>query len=63
MLSRKICNAHVLDLEAIDDVQDAIDGFRDIGFERVRDAVPDFDHFDVYILRYFFEGITSPNRG
>lgn len=66
MLSRKICRAGVVDLESIGDVDEAIAAFRALGFDKVVSRVAGFDLFDKYILRFFFEGIDTPewrNRG
>lgn len=58
MISRKIHAAKVLNLEnpAIS-VHEAIETFRKIGCEQLVKSVGEFDEFDEYILRYFYEGI------
>ncbi len=58
MISKKIHLAGVLNFE--DDTLDlhkALESFRTIGQEGLTRSVGDLDDFDMYILRYFYEGI------
>ena len=63
MLSRKIQDAGVLDFENDDlSVNDAIEDLWSIGFDSMRKSVGELDDFDIYILKYFFEGIESEEK-
>jgi hypothetical protein len=62
MLARKICVSGLVDLESIADVQEAIVVFRDLGLDPVLRAVAGLDSFDIYILKYFFEGLSMTDR-
>ena len=58
MISRKIHAAKVFDMEdGTVDVHGVIDKFRRLGLKAISQLVGDLDEFDVYILRYFYEGI------
>jgi hypothetical protein len=59
MLSRKICQAGVVNLETIEDVHTAVAIFQSIGLEGLLQAVNDLDPFDIYILRDFFLGLST----
>ncbi len=60
MLSKKIHDAGIVNFE-LDEltVHDAIDILRDFGLDVLTRSVGDLDEFDVYILRYFYEGIEN----
>jgi hypothetical protein len=62
MLSRKICKAGVVALDEIPNVHDATRKMIEVGLEKLSRTVEGFDSFDVYILRYFFEGLSSMAR-
>ncbi|MGZ5490490.1 MAG: DEAD/DEAH box helicase [Nitrososphaeraceae archaeon] len=54
-----IPTAGVIDLENVEyDIYDVINMFHNIGYEHLVKSVGDFVDFDLYILRYFYEGIT-----
>lgn len=58
MISRKIQNSGLIDLETLDGgIHEMLTTFQMIGYEMLVESVPDLDAFDMYILRYFFEGI------
>jgi hypothetical protein len=60
MLSKKIYQAGIVDFEnATLSVDEAINQLQTIGFNSIVKQVGDLDDFDIYILRYFFEGIES----
>lgn len=59
MISRKIHASGIMNLEDTDsEIHDVLDHFRELGFDVLQAAVGTLNDFDVYILRYFFEGIT-----
>ena len=59
MISRKIHNNDVIDLENNDvPLHEIIQLFNKIGVEYIINNVRDLDSFDQYILRHFFDGIT-----
>ena len=58
MLSRKIHNAGLLDLEdPILSLHTAIARLNDIGLPHLMNMMDGFDEFDRYLLEYFYEGI------
>ena len=58
MISRKIQNAGILDLEnPEDDIHDVIERFQVIGIDQLCNEVKGLDEFDQYVLKYFFDGI------
>lgn len=58
MISKKIQSARVLDLEdQTVEVHEILERFRTIGRESLVRSVGDLDEFDIYIIRYFYEGI------
>lgn len=59
MLSKKICRAKLIDLENLSDVHEAVQAFRDLGIQHVLRSIEDFDPFDTYILKYFFDGLST----
>jgi hypothetical protein len=59
MISKKIDNTKLVDLENQEaDIHSVIDHLKEIGLEGLLKGVGEFDDFDKYILRYFYEGIT-----
>jgi hypothetical protein len=62
MLSRRICNGGIVDLENLEDIHEAIGLLLAVGFDRLSLMIHDFDHFDLYILRYFFDGLSSSRQ-
>ena len=61
MLSRKIHASGIIALEGTDeDIHQVLDKFKSLGYEALQKLVGNFDEFDLYILKYFFEGIEHP---
>lgn len=59
MISRKLHDASVIDFEQEDvDLHDIINLFLGIGLEYIVSNVSTLDRFDIFILGYFYEGIT-----
>jgi len=59
MISRKIHDANVIDFENQDnDLHCIINQFLDIGLQEIVASVPGLDKFDIFILSYFYDGIT-----
>lgn len=59
MISRKVHDAHVIDFEKKDNnLHGIINQFLDIGLQEIVANVPDLDKFDIFILSYFYDGIT-----
>lgn len=64
MISRKIHQSQLVDLEDSEiEFSSLLDEFREIGFSKLTNFVEDLDSFDIYILEYFFEGITVSASG
>ena len=59
MISRKIQDAAAIDLESITNIHAALKKFQKIGYTGLIDEVGEFDDFECYILRYFFDGIEK----
>lgn len=59
MMSRKINSSEVIDLENATDIHATLDEFRKIGYDELVASVGNFDAFESYILRYFYEGIEQ----
>lgn len=58
MLSKKIHEAGIINLEDQDTTIDVIiDKFNKIGFDSIKEQITTFSEFDLYILKYFYEGI------
>ncbi|MDD4963873.1 MAG: DEAD/DEAH box helicase [Gallionella sp.] len=58
MISKKIHRARLIDFTNSDlTLHTCIDWFINTGVEKIKNAVPDFDSFDLYVLDHFFEGI------
>jgi len=59
MISRKLHDANVIDFEREDiDLHDIIDLFLSVSPQYIVSNVPKLDKFDIFILSYFYEGIT-----
>jgi hypothetical protein len=60
MISKKIHNAHILDItnEEIS-LHLLLDQLREIGHEKMCQSVNNLNEFDKYILKYFYDGISS----
>lgn len=59
MISRKLHDANVIDFEQEDvDLHDIINIFLDISLPHIVSNVSTLDKFDIFILGYFYEGIT-----
>ena len=63
MLSKKIHNASILDFtdEEIN-IHSIIDKFNELGIDYIKDKVTTFDEFDLYILEYFYDGISDVQK-
>ena len=60
MLSKKIQDAGIIDLERNDiSVNDVICEFIKIGKDQIIDALVDIHPFEKYIIEYFYDGILS----
>ena len=59
MLSRKLHNSRVIDLERVDiSINDVLDEFLKVGMNRIIETAQ-LSAVDQFILSYFFEGITG----
>lgn len=59
MISRKLHDANVIDFEKKDtDLHEIINMFLGISLKNIVSKVSTLDRFDVFILEYFYEGIT-----
>lgn len=59
MIAKKIHASGVINLEDMSsEIHDVLDHFRGLGIEALQAAVGTLSNFDVYILRYFFDGIS-----
>jgi len=59
MLSKKIHRAKVINLEEEElTIHSVIDLFNELGIEYIKENVTTFDEFDLYILDYFYDGIS-----
>ena len=59
MMSKKINSSEVIDLENATDIHATLEKFREIGYDELVASVDNFDVFESYILRYFYEGIEQ----
>lgn len=58
MLSRKIHLSGMINLEnPSHTLHDTLTEFNTVGFDALREAIDDFDQFDIFILKYFYDGI------
>lgn len=60
MISRKLCNAGLVDLEAIQEVHIATNVLLDIGISGIDAEGVHLQPFERYLLRNFFDGIARP---
>lgn len=58
ILSKKIHRARLIDLINDTNIHKSIDNFKAIGIETIISTI-DLDEFDIYILKYFYEGINN----
>lgn len=59
MITRKIHDSSLINVEDPKlDLHTAIDAFRQIGVSSITQHVESLDAFDIYILKYFYEGIS-----
>lgn len=59
MISRKIQNSGLIDLEQTDkSVNDILEDFHKVGYEKLREATS-LSEFESYVLGYFYSGISS----
>jgi hypothetical protein len=62
MISRKIHASGVINLEDPEpEIHDVLAQFRSIGIDALQPAVGTLGDFDMYILRYFYEGVSRRN--
>ena len=62
MISRKIQNSGILNLEEIETpIHSIITQFNQIGLENIKSKVPTLHPFELYILEYFYDGIRVDN--
>ncbi|HWL10216.1 MAG TPA: DEAD/DEAH box helicase [Planctomicrobium sp.] len=60
MISRKITNSNALNLsDPTVDIHEVIQQFRRLGMDALLRRVGDLDQFDIFIVRYFYEGIGA----
>lgn len=60
MISKKVQQSGLIDLEDYSkEVNDVINEFIQIGMERLVNSLNDLHPFDLYIIRYFYDGITA----
>ena len=58
MISRKIQNSGILNLEDIEaPIHSIITRFNEIGLESIKSRISDLHPFELYILDYFYDGI------
>ncbi len=59
MLSKKIHHSKIINFTDKElNIHLVIDKFKAIGIEKIKINVPSFDEFDIYILEYFYDGIS-----
>ena len=62
MISRKIQNSGILNLEEIETpIHSIITQFNQIGLENIKSKIPTLHPFELYILEYFYDGIRVDN--
>lgn len=60
MLSKKIHLSGVINFENEElNIHRIIDKFNELGIDYIKDKITLFDEFDLYILEYFYDGITD----
>ncbi|RDE18964.1 hypothetical protein DV711_15255 [Motiliproteus coralliicola] len=63
MISKKIHNSGLINFEDPDaNLHQTIDTLNQISINGVIESVSDLDSFDIYILNYFFDGISLDNK-
>lgn len=64
MLSKKIHHANIIDFTEEElNIHLIIDKFNELGIDYIKEKVTTFDEFDLYILNYFYDGISEqPQR-
>jgi len=63
MLSKKIHLARVIDFEDEElNIHSAIVKFNELGIKYIKENITTFDEFDLYILEYFYDGISDNNK-
>ena len=64
MIARKIHLSGLIDLENTEyEFSSLLDKFRFVGLSKLIASVENLDSFDIYVLKYFFEGITVAAAG
>lgn len=61
MISRKIQNSGLIDLENNTSIHSILDEFNLIGKEELIETIQDIHPFEIYILNYFYDGIQMKN--
>ncbi|SHE22558.1 hypothetical protein BBROOKSOX_613 [Bathymodiolus brooksi thiotrophic gill symbiont] len=60
MISKKIHLSEIINLENTEkDLHSVINDFNEVTYEKIIQQVKTLDDFDKYILKYFFEGIST----
>jgi len=60
MLAKKIHRAKIINFNNKElDIDSTLDYFRKIGLTYIKENVVEFDEFDIYILEYFYDGISN----
>ncbi|MHC8401462.1 DEAD/DEAH box helicase [Pseudomonas sp. MDT1-17] len=60
MISKKLHQSGVLDFETQDlTIHQTIDEFNKLGLSQIRSHTENLTYFEIYILKYFFEGISN----
>ncbi len=60
MISKKIHLSELINLENTEkDLHSVINDFNEVTYEKIIQQVKTLDDFDKYILKYFFEGIST----
>ncbi len=62
MLSKKIHHSKIIDFNENLNLDLAIEKFHQLGINKIKSEVKSFDEFDLYILDYFYDGITKVER-
>jgi len=63
MLSKKIHLAKIIDFEEDElNIHYIIEIFNELGMDYIKEKVTSFDEFDLYILEYFYDGISDSNE-
>ncbi|WP_157352900.1 DEAD/DEAH box helicase [Aliarcobacter butzleri] len=63
MLSKKIHQANIIDFtEENLNIHLIIDKFNELGIDYIKEQISTFDEFDLYILDYFYDGISNKSQ-